>query len=46
MTPEREPFIVEATTVEAANRIDTDKYRLSEKLSEHGWYVFLRRGGR
>lgn len=40
-------FIIEAANVEHANKVDTEKYRLSEKLSaERGVYVFLRRGGK
>ena len=45
MTPT--DFIVEATTVEEANQIDTTLYRLSERLSEaRRSFIFLRRSGK
>jgi len=41
------PFIIEAASVEDANNVDIDSYRLSERISaEKGVYVFVRRANK
>ncbi len=47
MTVTKDPFIVECRSVEEANGIDMDKYRISERMSEsRSSFIFLKRGGR
>jgi hypothetical protein len=41
-----EPFVIEARSVEEANRIDTDKYRFERYSETKSVYIFVRRKDR